>query len=114
MVSYIVPSCSCAQLARRGLGIKRHPGLFQYPSLDFFVVKSQQFQRPDGVMLFSGCTWLMALNLCHQAHGYFTTFELFRGGTYIHTLSKQMGNSAAMIERQYSKLTATMAADKWA
>ena len=28
----------------------------------------------------------------------------------IHTLSKQMGNSAAMIERHYSKLTATMAA----
>ena len=28
--------------------------------------------------------------------------------------SKQMGNSAAMIERHYSKLTATMAADRLA
>jgi hypothetical protein len=34
--------------------------------------------------------------------------------TDIHTLSKQMGNSAAMIERHYSKLTANMAADRLA
>ncbi len=33
---------------------------------------------------------------------------------YTHTLSKQMGNSAAMIERHYSKLTATMAAGRLA
>jgi integrase len=44
----------------------------------------------------------------------YATFELLRGGNDIHTLSKQMGNSAAMIERHYSKLTATMAADKLA
>jgi integrase len=44
----------------------------------------------------------------------YATFELLRGGTDIHTLSKQMGNSAAMIEKHYSKLTATMAADKLA
>ena len=44
----------------------------------------------------------------------YATFELLRSGTDIHTLSKQMGNSAAMIERHYSKLTATMAADKLA
>jgi len=29
-------------------------------------------------------------------------------------LARQMGNSAAMIERHYSKLTATMAADRLA
>ena len=40
----------------------------------------------------------------------YATLELLRNGTDIHTLSKQMGNSAAMIERHYSKLTATMAA----
>jgi integrase len=40
--------------------------------------------------------------------------ELLRKGTDIHTLSKQMGNSAAMIDRHYSELTATMAADKLA
>lgn len=32
-------------------------------------------------------------------------------GMDIHTRAKQMGNSAAMIERHYSKLTATMAAE---
>jgi hypothetical protein len=32
----------------------------------------------------------------------------------INTLSKQMGNSEAMIERHCSKLTATMAANKLA
>jgi integrase len=42
----------------------------------------------------------------------YATLELLEKGTNIHTLSKQMGNSAAMIERHYSKLTATMAADK--
>lgn len=44
----------------------------------------------------------------------YATFELLRNSTDIHTLSKQMGNSAAMLEKHYSKLTATMAADKLA
>jgi integrase len=44
----------------------------------------------------------------------YATFELLRKSTDIHTLSKQMGNSAAMIEKHYSKLTATMAADRLA
>ena len=44
----------------------------------------------------------------------YATLELIRNSTDIHTLSKQMGNSAAMIERHYSKLTATMAADRLA
>jgi len=44
----------------------------------------------------------------------YATFELLRGGMDIHTLSKQMGNSAAVIERHYSKLTATKAADRLA
>jgi hypothetical protein len=39
---------------------------------------------------------------------------MLAGNVDIHTLSKQMGNSAAMIERHYSKLTATMAADRLA
>lgn len=43
----------------------------------------------------------------------YATLELL-AGTDIHTLSKQMGNSAAMIERHYSKLTATMAAERLA
>jgi len=43
----------------------------------------------------------------------YATQELL-AGTDIHTLSKQMGNSAGMIEKHYSKLTATMAAEKLA
>ena len=45
-------------------------------------------------------------------HSYATT-ELL-AGTDIHTLARQMGTSVLMLERHYSKLTATMAADKLA
>jgi site-specific recombinase XerD len=44
----------------------------------------------------------------------YATFELLENGMDIHTLAKQMGNSAAMIEKHYSKLTATMAAERLA
>ena len=44
----------------------------------------------------------------------YATLEPLRNSTDIHTLSRQMGNSALMIERHYSKLTATMAADRLA
>ena len=44
----------------------------------------------------------------------YATLELLTNGTDIHTLSKQLGNSAAIIERHYSKLTATMAAERLA
>ena len=44
----------------------------------------------------------------------YATLAMLRGEVDIHTLSKQMGNSAAMIERHYSKLTATMAAERLA
>lgn len=40
----------------------------------------------------------------------YATLELLENGTDIHALARQMGNSALMIERHYSKLTATMAA----
>ena len=43
----------------------------------------------------------------------YATAELL-AGTDIHTLAKQMGTSVLMLERHYSKLTATMAADKLA
>lgn len=42
----------------------------------------------------------------------YATLELIENRTDIHTLAKQMGNSVAMIERHYSKLTATMAAKR--
>jgi integrase len=44
----------------------------------------------------------------------YATLELLENGTDIHMLARQMGNSATMIEKHYSKLTATMAADKLA
>lgn len=43
----------------------------------------------------------------------YATFELL-AGTDIHTLSKQMGTSVGMLEKHYSKMTATMAAAKLA
>jgi integrase len=42
----------------------------------------------------------------------YATLSLLSGDVDIHTLARQMGNSAAMIERHYSKLTATMAAER--
>lgn len=42
------------------------------------------------------------------------TLELLRGNTDKRMLSSQMGISAAMIERHYNKLSATLAADKLA
>ena len=44
----------------------------------------------------------------------YATLELIENGTDIHTLARQMGNSVLMIERHYSKLTATMAAGRLA
>jgi integrase len=43
----------------------------------------------------------------------YATLELL-AGTDIHTLARQMGTSVMMLERHYSKLTATLAADKLA
>lgn len=43
----------------------------------------------------------------------YTTAEL-PAGTDIHTLARQMGTSVVMRERHYSKLTATLAAGRFA
>ena len=53
-----------------------------------------------------------ARSLYSLRHSY-ATLELL-AGTDIHTLAKQMGTSVLMLERHYSKLTATMAAEKLA
>jgi integrase len=53
------------------------------------------------------------LTLYSLRHTY-ATLELIENRTDLHTLAKQMGNSAAMIEKHYSKMTATMAADRLA
>ncbi len=44
----------------------------------------------------------------------YATFSLVEWGMDIHTLAKQMGTSVQMLERFYSKLTATLAAEKLA
>ena len=44
----------------------------------------------------------------------YATLALAHDKVHIHTLAKQMGTSVLMLERHYSKLTATMAADKLA
>ena len=38
----------------------------------------------------------------------YATLELLRASTHIHTLAKQIGNSAVAIDRHYSKSTAAM------
>jgi integrase len=42
----------------------------------------------------------------------YATLALMSGDMDIHTLAKQMGTSVGMIERHYSKMTATLAADR--
>ena len=42
------------------------------------------------------------------------TLALLTSNVDIHTLSEQMGNSAAILEQHYSKLTAAMAAERFA
>jgi integrase len=44
----------------------------------------------------------------------YATLELIENKTDVHTLAKQMGTSIGMIEKHYSKLTATMAAERLA
>jgi integrase len=44
----------------------------------------------------------------------YATLALLTGDVDIHTLARQMGNSVLMLERHYSKLTATMAAERLA
>ena len=45
-----------------------------------------------------------------STHAHLRHASLGPGDVDIHTLSRQMGTSVAMLERHYSKLTATMAA----
>jgi integrase len=70
----------------------------------------RKLMRDSGLLLDSAGQTRTLYSLRHT----YATLALLEGGADIHTLSKQMGNSAAMIERHYSKLTATMAADRLA
>lgn len=57
--------------------------------------------RDSGLLLDSAGQTRTFYSLRHT----YATLALLEGGADIHTLSKHMGNSAAMIERHYSKLT---------
>lgn len=70
----------------------------------------RRLMRDSGLLVSSDGQARTLYSLRHT----YATLELLENGTDIHTLSKQLGNSAAMIERHYSKLTATMAAKKLA
>ena len=70
----------------------------------------RKLMRDSGLLLNSEGQTRTLYSLRHT----YATLALLDGGADIHTLSKQMGNSAAMIEQHYSKLTATMAADRLA
>jgi len=70
----------------------------------------RKLMRDSGLLLDSAGQTRTLYSLRHT----YATLALLEGGADIHTLSKQMGNSALMIERHYSKLTATMAADRLA
>ena len=50
----------------------------------------------------------------HSLRHTYATLELIKNRIDLHKLSKQIGNSAVMIERHFSKLTATMAAERLA
>ena len=90
--------------------------------------KEYLWRYPDGTRpydLVSAFKWLMKdcgllfdntgrrRSMYSFRHTY-ATLSLIERDVDIHTLAKQMGNSAAMIERHYSKLTPTMVADKLA
>jgi hypothetical protein len=56
--------------------------------------------------------WPQLKPTLHEFRG--DSLELLEKDADIHTLSKQMGDSVGMIERHYSKLTATIAANRLA
>ena len=66
--------------------------------------------RDDGLLV----DWAGKTRTLYSLRHTYATQALLANRTDIHTLARQMGNSAAMIERHYSKLTATMAADRLA
>jgi integrase len=70
----------------------------------------RKLMRDSGLLVDSAGQTRTLYSLRHT----YATLALLEGGADIHTLSKQMGNSAAMLEKYYSKLTATMAAEKLA
>jgi hypothetical protein len=76
----------------------------------FFVGAFRRLVRNSGLLR---CNDWQARTLYSFRYTY-ATFELLGKGTDINTFNKQMGNSAGMIERHYSKLTATMVADRLA
>ena len=91
---------------------------------DLYVFRLQSGSRPKS--FHTTFIWLMKASgllkdgatgqnrtLYSLRHTY-ATLALTDGGMDVHTLAKQMGTSVGMLEKHYSKLTATMAADRLA
>ena len=69
-----IDSSHYAKRPGRGLGIKHNPCLLQNPSLNFFVVNTQQVYRAANVVLLSNPLGCMALNLRAYSAGYVEPF----------------------------------------
>ncbi len=67
-------------------------------SIEHAVAVFRRLMRESGLALTADGQNRTLYSLRHI----YATLELLRNSTDIHTLSKQMGNSAAMIERHYS------------
>ena len=91
--------------AARVLQIKKLPCKFRSLPILFGVVSFDPYKH----YLSNGKTRTL-YSLRHTS----AKQALLANRTDIHTLARQMGNSAAMIEQHYSKLTVTMAADRLA
>jgi len=100
-------------------------------TLDHLIAQKRDeylWRYPDGhrpANFVSTFKWLMKdVGLSKSASGLkrsmysfrhtYATFSLVEWGMDIHTLAKQMGTSVQMLERFYSKLTATLAAERLA
>ena len=70
----------------------------------------KQLMRASGLLKSAGGTNRTLYSLRHT----YATQALLAEGVDVHTLARQMGTSVVMIERHYSKLTATMAAGRLA
>ena len=68
----------------------------------------RRLMRDSGLLLDASGKTRTLYSLRHT----YATLELLSGSVDLHTLSRQMGNSAKMIEQHYSKLTPMMAAEK--
>ncbi|MBU3548408.1 tyrosine-type recombinase/integrase [Polynucleobacter sp. P1-05-14] len=92
---------------------KREEFLWRHPNGERpydFVSSFKWLMKDSGLLLSTTGAKRTMYSFRHT----YATFSLVEWGMDIHTLAKQMGTSVQMLERFYSKLTATLAAEKLA